>query len=67
MLRPYFDQIHPRDVQYLQSERGQSRWFTNLDRQPLRALQASGAPGVNKPVIKAGLLGRLRRMIKDAA
>lgn len=71
VLRPFFRLIQPRDVQYLLSERGQARWFSDLDRRPLRVIPSptkiATQDQAGKPIIKPGLLGRLRSLIRPAA
>lgn len=69
VLRAFFHLIHPRDVRYLQSERGQVRWLSDLDRRPLRVLDTANTTPTQTglPVIKPGLLGKLRSLIRSAA
>ena len=68
VLRPFFDQIDPRDVSYLESEAGQSRWFSDLNRRPLRVRNDDKSTGrILQAVIKPGLLKRLRKLVNRAA
>ncbi len=69
VLRPFFDQIDPADVRYLKSSRGRERWFTELDRRPMRLKQEKpkGRAATNEPVIKAGLTGLFKKLVQRAA
>lgn len=67
VLRPFFRLLDPRDVRYLQTTRGQNRWFTELDRRPLRLLPQQATRKTSEPVIKTGLASLLKKIVKRAA
>lgn len=67
VLRPFFHLIEPRDVNYLNSQRGKTRWFTELDRKPLRLLKPKTTKTHSQPVIKSGIVGFLKRIVERAA
>ena len=66
VLRPFFRLLDPRDVRYLNSARGRSRWLMELDRHPIRLLDASRQPTMT-PVVRPGILDRLRQLVHRAA
>jgi len=67
VLRPFFHLIDPRDVKYLSTSKGQSRWFTELNRRPLRMLDPHTCEQSCRPVIRQGLMGLFRKIVSRAA
>ncbi|MEM9413957.1 MAG: glycosyltransferase [Planctomycetota bacterium] len=65
VLRPFFDQIDPRDVRYLQSEKGTRSWFAQLNERPIR-LKPTGTATINRNVV-AKIKHHLRRLTRRAA
>ncbi|XAL98845.1 glycosyltransferase [Phycisphaeraceae bacterium D3-23] len=65
VLRPFFDQLDPRDVRYLQSEKGARVWFAQLNERPIRL--KTDANTRENSVIITKLKNRLRRLTHRAA
>lgn len=64
VLRPFFDQLDPRDVRYLESPEGGRSWFARLNDRPIRLRQSSehhAAPGTLSRIGK-----HLRRLVRAA-
>jgi len=51
LLRPYLNQIHPADVRYLASAKGQAQWFTGLDKRPIRTRRTPCDAGFETPIV----------------
>lgn len=65
VLRPFFDQLDPRDVRYLESEQGQRTWFAKLNERAIRLKNtANDNPHAS---ITARLGEQLRKLVGRAA
>jgi len=65
VLRPFFDQLDPHDVRYLQSSVGQARWFRDLNERAIR-LQTSKID--THPATLRSVIGtQIRRLLGKAA
>ncbi|MFI4860485.1 MAG: glycosyltransferase [Phycisphaerales bacterium JB063] len=65
VLRPYFDQLDPRDVRYLQSDQGERTWFAQLNKRPIRLKTTQNKAKTVTVVTK--IRNRLRRFAQRAA
>lgn len=51
LLTPYLDQVHPADVRYLATEKGRARWFTDIQRRPIRIRNAKQESSIDRPMV----------------
>lgn len=67
VIRPFIDQIDPRDVRYIQSKRGRDKWFSELDQRPLRVRDQQPDTSPIATLDHSGLMGLFRKFVKAAS
>lgn len=67
VIRPFLDQIDPRDVRYIESRHGRDRWFSDLDRRPVRVRTPQTRTSPIATLEHTKLMGLFRKFVKAAS